>query len=126
MAARMMRSLGLALVAAAAFGAAPALSQSANSAPGGVVRVLDKITGRVSDVPLRRGETADLGLLRVRMDECRYPSNNPTGDAYIRLELTYKGGAAPIFSGWMVASAPALNPLDHPRFDVWALRCVTS
>lgn len=126
MAARMMRHLGLALVAAAMLGVAPAVSQSANSATGGVVRVLDKITGRVSDVALNRGETADLGLLAVRLDECRYPRNNPTGDAYIRLELTYKGGDAPIFSGWMIASAPALNPLDHPRFDVWALRCVTS
>ncbi len=31
-----------------------------------------------------------------------------------------------LFSGWMLASAPALNAMDHPRYDVWALRCITS
>ncbi|MDA9980314.1 DUF2155 domain-containing protein, partial [Yoonia sp.] len=30
------------------------------------------------------------------------------------------------FAGWMLASAPALNAMDHPRYDVWALRCITS
>ena len=30
------------------------------------------------------------------------------------------------FSGWMVASSPALNALDHSRYDIWVLRCMTS
>ena len=30
-----------------------------------------------------------------------------------------------IFSGWMLASSPALNALEHPRYDVWVLRCIT-
>jgi hypothetical protein len=28
-----------------------------------------------------------------------------------------------LFEGWLIASAPALNAMDHPRYDVWALRC---
>ncbi|MGB0800115.1 MAG: DUF2155 domain-containing protein, partial [Planktomarina sp.] len=28
--------------------------------------------------------------------------------------------------GWMVASSPALNALEHPRYDIWVLRCKTS
>ena len=28
-----------------------------------------------------------------------------------------------LFEGWMIASSPALMALDHPRYDVWALRC---
>ncbi|MEZ5716636.1 MAG: DUF2155 domain-containing protein [Paracoccaceae bacterium] len=31
----------------------------------------------------------------------------------------------PIFTGWMVASSPALNAMDHRRYDVWVLRCIT-
>jgi len=31
----------------------------------------------------------------------------------------------PVFKGWMIASSPALNALDHPRYDVWVLRCIT-
>ena len=30
----------------------------------------------------------------------------------------------PLFSGWMLASSPALSALDHPRYDVWVLSCV--
>ncbi|MEC8294787.1 MAG: DUF2155 domain-containing protein, partial [Pseudomonadota bacterium] len=30
-----------------------------------------------------------------------------------------------MFRGWMMASAPALNALDHARYDVWPLRCNT-
>jgi hypothetical protein len=30
---------------------------------------------------------------------------------------------APVFQGWLIGSAPALHALDHPRYDVWVLRC---
>jgi hypothetical protein len=28
-----------------------------------------------------------------------------------------------IFSGWMFASSPALNALEHPVYDVWVIDC---
>ena len=30
-----------------------------------------------------------------------------------------------IFRGWMFASSPALNPLEHPVYDVWVINCTT-
>jgi hypothetical protein len=30
-----------------------------------------------------------------------------------------------VFSGWMIADSPALSALDHARYDVWILRCLT-
>jgi hypothetical protein len=30
-----------------------------------------------------------------------------------------------IFSGWMFASSPALNGLEHPVYDVWVIDCKT-
>ena len=30
-----------------------------------------------------------------------------------------------LFDGWMIASSPALNALDHPRYDVWVIGCDT-
>lgn len=30
-----------------------------------------------------------------------------------------------IFRGWMFASSPALNPLEHPVYDVWVISCKT-
>ncbi|MEM9897786.1 MAG: DUF2155 domain-containing protein [Pseudomonadota bacterium] len=30
-----------------------------------------------------------------------------------------------VFSGWMFASSPALNALEHPVYDVWVIDCQT-
>jgi hypothetical protein len=30
-----------------------------------------------------------------------------------------------IFAGWMFASSPALNALEHPVYDVWVIDCKT-
>lgn len=103
--------------------ALPSAAQQATTAPGGTLRVLDKITGRTQDLEFTNGQTRNIGLLSVTMSECRFPSGNRSGDAYTLLSILYNNAAAPVFQGWMVASAPALNALDHPRYDVWALRC---
>lgn len=92
-------------------------------APGGVVRVLDKINGTVTDLTLANGETAEVGMLTVTMGECRAPALNPTGDAYQLLSIRTLRDETAVFEGWMIAAAPALNAMDHPRYDVWALRC---
>lgn len=102
------------------------VAQSATSGTGGEMRVLDKVTGIVTDLSLAQGASQRVGLLNVVLNDCRYPTNNPSGDAFAQITVTYRDDPAPIFSGWMIASAPALNALDHPRYDVWALRCMTS
>ena len=94
-----------------------------STAPGAILRGLDKISGDVIDMTLDTGETAQLGRLTVKMGECRYPADNPSGDAYAFLTVTAEGLAAPAVEGWMVSSSPALSALDHPRYDVWVIRC---
>lgn len=103
--------------------AVPAAAQQATTGSGGTLRVLDKITGQADDLEFRSGETQTIGLLAVTLSECRYPTGNRSGDAYALLTIVYNNEAEPVFQGWMIASAPALNALDHPRYDVWALRC---
>ena len=96
------------------------------NATSGELRVLDKLTGEVTNLTLGEGETATLGFLSVTLNECRYPIDNPSGDAFAEILVQDTRESAPLFSGWMLASAPALNAMDHPRYDVWALRCITS
>ena len=31
--------------------------------------------------------------------------------------------AAPLFTGWMFASSPALSAVEHPVYDVWVIDC---
>ena len=90
-----------------------------------VLRVLDKLTGEVTDLTMLAGETRELGFVSVTVTECRFPVENPAGDAFVFVEATDLREGLEVFSGWMIASAPALNALDHPRYDIWALRCKT-
>ena len=102
-------------------GAAPA--QEMTSAPGGLIRVLDKLTGVVADFDLGRGQSQTLGRLTVLLDECRYPTNDPAAEAEAHLTVTDALLTKTAFSGWMIASSPALSALDHPRYDVWVQSC---
>lgn len=99
-------------------------AQQAETALGGELRVLDKLNGTVTDLELSNGETKQLGFLRVTLEECRYPRSNPSGDSFANLTVTYRDQEAPAFEGWLIASAPALNAMEHPRYDVWVLRCI--
>ena len=92
-------------------------------ADGAILRGLDKVSGKVKDIPLYSGDIAVFGTLAVLLKGCRYPLNNPAGDAFVRLVISEGPAQKNIFDGWMIASSPALNPLDHARYDVWALRC---
>ena len=88
-----------------------------------LLRGLDKIDGRVADIVAPVGRTVEFGRLAITLSECRYPSNNPAGNAYAWLVIEQDGER--LFNGWMIASSPALNALDHPRYDVWVIGCDT-
>jgi len=86
------------------------------------LRALDKMLGRPTDVDLEVGETVLFGRLAIRAVECRYPLEDSASDAYAHLEILDQEGNT-LFDGWMIASSPALSAMEHPRYDVWVLRC---
>ena len=94
---------------------------------GARLRGLDKLNGRTVDFDLDNGYSVMFGDLRVDLADCRHPEDNPTGEAFAFLTIYGDRSAtdAPLFQGWMIASSPALSALDHPRYDVWVLRCKT-
>lgn len=96
------------------------------SAAGASVRVLDKLTGRVEDLDIAIGQSERFGRMAVFLGDCRYPEGNPSGDAYAYVLVKVDGMEEAAFSGWMVASSPALNAMDHQRYDLWPLACKTS
>lgn len=90
---------------------------------GAILRVLDRIAGKAADIILENEEHIVLGHLFIKLYECRYFSNDPRAEAYVLLEIKDVRAHKMKFQGWMLASSPALNPLDHARYDVWAVRC---
>ncbi len=115
-----MRALALLLAVLAS----PAPAQEFADAPSGVIRWLDKLTGQTGDVELQRGQSATNGRLTIQLDACRYPADNPAAEAEAHLTILDSSREGPVFTGWMLASSPALSAMEHPRYDVWVLRCV--
>jgi hypothetical protein len=100
--------------------------QETTVASGAVLRGLDKTSGTTKDIEMTAGAIVEFGRLSIVLRECRYPVGNPSGDAYAAVEVVEAGREGKVFSGWFIASAPALSAMDHPRYDVWVMRCTTS
>lgn len=116
----MMRPLILAALLAAPI---PAVAQEVARGNGALLRGLDKISGQTTDLMVGIGEAISFGRLEVRLGECRYPAGDPSSDAYAQLTITDRSQNTTIFSGWMIASSPALSALDDARYDVWVISC---
>ncbi|UWR24980.1 DUF2155 domain-containing protein [Sulfitobacter sp. S223] len=106
--------------------AGAATAEPTSDGQGAVLRALDKTSGTTIDLSVPNGQIASIGLLKIVLNECRYPQGNPSGDAYAEMEVSETGRAGTVFSGWMIASAPALNAMEHQRYDIWVMRCITS
>jgi hypothetical protein len=105
----------------------PAMAQQKTTeGSGAILRGLDKINGETTDLEMAVGQTITFGRLEITLSDCRYPAGNRTGNAFASLEISEQGRNGTVFAGWMIASAPALNAMDHARYDVWVMRCTTS
>lgn len=117
----------LTLPAALAQGIAlPGASEHFMRSDGAVIRGLDRVAGTSVDFEVDQSRDAQIGHLVAMLKECRYPADNPAGEAYAWIDVYDTRADEMLFSGWMVASSPALNALDHARYDLWVLNCKTS
>lgn len=114
-----------ALIAALLAATGAMAQQKVQSGPGAILRGLDKVSGQTVDVEMQNGQSGEIFGLDVALGDCRYPVDNPTGDAFAYLTIWEKGKSEQLFDGWMIATSPALNALDHSRYDVWVIRCIT-
>jgi hypothetical protein len=110
-------------LALAAILTAPAAAQEVARADAALLRGLDKISGRTTELPVLVGQAVQYGRLQVRLGECRFPAGDPSSDAYAQLTITDTAQNVTLFSGWMIASSPALSALDDTRYDVWVISC---
>jgi hypothetical protein len=94
-----------------------------------VLRGLDKITGRPANVLAPIGVPVHFATLTVTARYCYStpPSEPPETTAFLQIEDHRPDqDAREVFSGWMLASSPSLNGLQHPLYDVWVINCATN
>lgn len=90
---------------------------------------LDKISGRIIQFDVALNETVQFGALQVTPRACytRPPTETQNTTAFVEVdEITLKAEIRRIFSGWMFASSPGLNAVEHPIYDVWLIDCKTT
>ena len=93
-----------------------------------VLRGLDKITGRAIDVDAPAGVPVRFGSLSITARTCYTvpPEEPPETSAFLQIDDGLPGEPPKrLFSGWMFASTPALNALEHAVYDVWVITCKT-
>lgn len=94
-----------------------------------VLRALDKITARTRDLSVPIDTVIEYGRLRIKPRKClkRPPEETPETSVFVEIEELKTGEEASlIFVGWMFASSPGLNALEHPVYDVWVIDCKIS
>ena len=117
-----LKSLAL-MVLGILFVASPVMAEPHQTA---VLQGLDKVTARVTTLRSSIGGTVRFGTLEVIVRHCdkRPPEEQPESAAFLDIWEVRPGEAAlDIFRGWMFASSPGLNALEHPVYDIWLLDC---
>jgi hypothetical protein len=94
--------------------------------PMAVFAGLDKITGRIISFEVAVNETVQFGSLQLTPKVCfsRPVSEKPNTTSYIEVdEIATNNEYKRLFSGWIFASSPGLNAIEHPVYDIWLTGC---
>ena len=97
-------------------------------AVGVILGGLDKVAARTAKFEVNLKQKVFYNTLIVTALACktRPPEEPPESAAFLEIqERKSDGTVQKVFSGWMFASSPALNALEHPVYDVWVVSCKT-
>jgi len=131
---------GMALLAAAAqaspstsvdltLAAKPVARTASVSHPVLELRALDKITGQASVLMAPLDVAVKFKTLTIEAYSCYStpPSETPETSAFLQIDDRRPDQAERrVFSGWMYASSPGLDGMEHPLYDVWVIKCNTN
>ena len=91
------------------------------------IKILDKVSSKTNLLKLKIGEEKTFQNLLIKSLKCKNSEfdDNPEITAYIQVQdLTNKdNNEVYIFNGWTFSSSPAVNPFDHPVYDIWLTKC---
>jgi hypothetical protein len=91
-----------------------------------LLRGLDKITGRPTDIIAPVGKPVHFATLTITARYCYSTpaSETPETAAFVQIsDHRPDQSEKPVFSGWMYGSSPGLNAMEHPLYDVWVITC---
>lgn len=105
-------------------------------AGGAIIQAIDKITAETLRFEAPIGQPIRYKSLVITVRACETTAadeDSPDSAAYMTIDSQPRpatGRAPPpakqVFKGWMFASSPGINPLQHPVYDAWLIACRTS
>jgi hypothetical protein len=105
----------------------PGVTLPANTGPMTLLlRGLDKITGRPTNIVAPVGGAVHFATLTITARYCYSTpaSETPETAAFVQIQDHRPDQTErSVFSGWMYASSPGLNAMEHPLYDVWVISC---
>jgi hypothetical protein len=90
---------------------------------------LDKITGKPTQIAAQLNVPVKFATFTITARYCYStpPSETPETSAFVQIDDHRPDQPEHrIFSGWMYASSPGLNGVEHPLYDVWVISCKTN
>ena len=93
----------------------------------GSFSLLHKVTAKVQKIDLLSGLEYAIGDMSLTMHDCisTPPEEPPETKAFLEISEFKAGRDKALFTGWMFASSPGINAMEHPVFDIWPLACKT-
>ena len=91
------------------------------------IKILDKVSSKTNLLKLTIGQEETFQNLLIKSLKCKNSEfdDNPEITAYIQVQdlVNEDNNEVFIFNGWTFSSSPAINPFDHPVYDIWLIKC---
>ncbi len=93
--------------------------------PAAVLAVLDKVAQHATTLTVPAGKTVDFGEIAITVGRClvRPPTMAADAAAWLSVVPRKPATAKPLFTGWMLASAPSVSALASPLYDIRVVGC---
>ena len=87
-----------------------------------VLRVMNKDAGKVQQINIPVGQEVQFEKIFINVRNCKQSDPFQAEDFFAFLEISEQDKGK-IFSNWMCRNEPGQNPLQHPDYDVWLVKC---
>ena len=86
------------------------------------VRVMNKAAGKVYDLNISVGKSAQFEKLDITVRACKQSDPFDAEDFFAFLEISTATDGL-VFSNWMSRNEPGVRPLQNADYDLWLVSC---
>ncbi len=87
-----------------------------------VLGVMNKDAGKVQQFSVPVDQEFQFEKIFINVRSCKQTDPFQAEDFFAFLEISERDKGQ-VFGGWMSRNEPGQNPLQHPDYDVWLIKC---